>query len=48
MKLEKYPCFSVWADGWKASGGNYEVMLAASSRDIRLRGNFKEKSGEIW
>ena len=30
--------FAVWADGWRIPGGRYEILLAASSRDIRLRG----------
>lgn len=30
--------FAVWADGWKIPSGKYEVQLAASSEDIRLRG----------
>lgn len=30
--------FAVWADGWKVQEGNYEVLLAASSQDIRLHG----------
>lgn len=30
--------FAVWAEGWKVPEGNYEVQIAASSRDIRLRG----------
>lgn len=30
--------FAAWAEGWKVPGGKYEVLLAASSRDIRLRG----------
>lgn len=29
--------FAVWADGWKVTGGIYEVLLAASAQDIRLR-----------
>lgn len=29
--------FAVWADGWKTPGGSYEVLLAASAQDIRLR-----------
>lgn len=37
--------FAVWADGWKVPGGRYEVFLAASSQDIRLRG-FIEIAGE--
>lgn len=37
--------FAVWADGWKVQEGNYEVLLAASSQDIRLRG-FMEMKGE--
>lgn len=38
--------FAVWADGWKVPGGNYEVLLAASSEDIRLRGSV-EIAGEV-
>ena len=38
-------CFAVWADGWKVPCGRYEVFLAASSQDIRLRG-FIEVAGE--
>ena len=30
--------FAVWSDGWKIPGGSYKVLLAASSRDIRLEG----------
>ena len=37
--------FAVWADGWKVPGGSYEVLLAASAQDIRLRG-FAEVAGE--
>ncbi|MDE6418930.1 MAG: glycoside hydrolase family 3 C-terminal domain-containing protein [Lachnospiraceae bacterium] len=37
--------FAVWADGWKVPGGSYEVLLAASSEDIRLRGSI-EIAGE--
>ena len=37
--------FAVWADGWKVSGGRYEMLLAASSENIRLRG-FVEVTGE--
>ncbi|MDE7249542.1 MAG: glycoside hydrolase family 3 C-terminal domain-containing protein, partial [Lachnospiraceae bacterium] len=37
--------FAVWADSWKVPGGRYEVFLAASSQDIRLRG-FIEIAGE--
>ncbi len=37
--------FAVWVDGWKVPGGNYEVLLAASSEDIRLRGSI-EIAGE--
>ena len=28
--------FAVWADGWKIPGGTYQVLLGASSADIRL------------
>lgn len=38
--------FAVWADGWKVPSGNYEVLLAASSKDIRLRGSI-EIAGEV-
>ncbi len=37
--------FAIWADGWKVPGGRYDVFLAASSQDIRLRG-FIETEGE--
>ncbi len=37
--------FAVWADGWKVPGGSYEVLLAASSQDIRLCGSL-EVAGE--
>ena len=37
--------FAVWADGWKVPGGSYEVLLAASAQDIRMRG-FAEVAGE--
>ncbi len=30
--------FSVWDNGWKIPGGEYEILLASSSRDIRLKG----------
>lgn len=29
--------FAVWQDGWKIPGGDYAVLLGASSRDIRLQ-----------
>lgn len=38
-------CFALWSDGWKIPGGTYEVLLAASSRDIRLTGQI-ELTGE--
>ena len=28
--------FAVWSDGWKIPGGEYEIQVGASSRDIRL------------
>lgn len=28
--------FAVWADGWKIPGGTYQVLLGASSAEIRL------------
>jgi beta-glucosidase len=28
--------FALWQDGWRVPGGTYTIMLAASSRDIRL------------
>ncbi len=31
--------FAVWADGWRVPEGRYEVLLAASSQDIRLSGS---------
>ena len=34
-------CFAVWADGWKVPAGTYEIELAASSRDVRLRGTIQ-------
>ncbi len=37
--------FAIWADCWKVQEGIYEVLLAASSQDIRLRG-FIEIVGE--
>lgn len=30
--------FAVWAEGWKVPGGKYEVLIAASSQQIRLSG----------
>ncbi len=30
--------FAVWDNGWKIPGGEYELLLASSSRDIRLKG----------
>lgn len=30
--------FAVWSDGWKIPKGRYEILLAASSEDIRLQG----------
>jgi len=30
--------FSVWDNGWKVPCGEYELLLASSSRDIRLKG----------
>ena len=38
---------AVWADSWKVPGGKYEVLLAASSRDIRLRGSVEVKGEEV-
>ena len=38
--------FAVWAEGWKVPGGKYEVLLAASSRDIRLRDFVSVSSGQ--
>lgn len=37
--------FAVWDGGWKIPGGVYEIRLASSSRDVRLRGAL-EVSGE--
>lgn len=34
-------CFSVWDNGWKTPAGTYGIELAASSRDVRLRGEVK-------
>ncbi len=31
-------CFAIWDKGWKIPAGTYEIELAASSRDVRLRG----------
>lgn len=33
--------FAVWEDGWKVQEGKYEVLLAASSQDIRLRASIR-------
>lgn len=30
--------FSLWSDGWKIPGGTYQVLIAASSEDVRLQG----------
>ncbi len=30
-------CFAVWQKGWKVPKGNYIIMAASSSRDIRLQ-----------
>ncbi len=31
--------FALWDDGWKVPGGDCRILLAASSRDIRLEGS---------
>lgn len=37
--------FSLWQDGWKIQKGTYEILVGASSQDIRLQGTM-EKDGD--
>lgn len=37
--------FAIWNDGWKVPGGTYQILIGASSRDIRLEAEL-EVTGE--
>lgn len=37
--------FAIWNDGWKVPGGTYQILIGASSRDIRLKAEL-EVTGE--
>lgn len=39
--------FAVWSDGWKVPGGTYQVLIGASSRDIRLEAAIDVAGEEI-
>lgn len=39
--------FAVWKDGWKIPGGDYQVLVGASSQDIRLAAPVRVSGEEI-
>ena len=39
--------FAVWNDGWKVPGGTYQILLGASSREIRLKTSLEMAGEEI-
>lgn len=34
-------CFALWQEGWKVPEGSYEILVGASSQDIRLNGTIQ-------
>jgi beta-glucosidase len=44
---EDYSFWSAGSRNWEIYPGNYQVMVGASSRDIRLTGNFTAKGGAL-
>ena len=40
-------CFALWAGSWQIPAGSYEILIAASSADIRLRGSIEIEGAEV-
>ena len=47
LDADAFAFYSVATDGWRTEDGVYEILVGASSRDIRLRAKIHIQKGKI-
>ena len=47
LEQKSFACYSTEQHGWLAEQRDYEIMVRASSQDIRLRGEYKKVDSHL-